>query len=473
MSNFPETDITNRVLSLGIPAESAVVVGDTALESALGADVYRADTLEVALSEDAYRYIRVQPGVEETVLSNGDYCLAGDDFTASLQWAGRTPRELRQGGYVQEGVAFAGLPDVYGHKQQRGTEQDQRDLAQLRGHLYGNRLLPAVMLAGERSFITDCVPEHLHERPELEVAANGLYIVRTVFGHEDGEIHTYSGSAEEGPVPASFHAWRHTALGTRDGQRNIDVLNQECVNAGRPPLFSDDDRMATLVGYSCHDAILGHGRRRVNPEGHDERQSADLAVRHLEAAGVTKGNVLEGAHAGGMATTYNEITRRQDIDPSRGYVHIQENTAGSDFSGLRRKDGALNALRLAPEDLGRTGAGYDQPLARLVEALNAEQPAGTPPIRITSASDAFRLIDAHPDFPATVNGEHMTLREATARHIAGNKAFFLKHQPFESWRIGEPGITIEHAECLAAIAQGVAAGELKLEEAHNELVALQ
>lgn len=461
MSQFPETDVYNRALSLGVPPEDFVLAGSSAVEVVVGPAVRRAEDIDVAVSPDVYRHLRERSDMQEEVFPDGYRRLVGGGFDITVGWGGRSVEELKQGGYQHNGLYVAGLPDVYQRKQERGLPKDGDDLRIIRDRLYGDQPLPPAMLEGEMSFLRSCVPERLHDRPELQVAANGLMIVRTVFGDEKEGVRTYSGTFENAAVPATYHAWGHSALGTRDGQRSMQLENAERARQGLPPAYPDEDHLAHAAGFSNHDAILGHGRQAANPTGHDERQAADLVARHLAAVGASD-YVQEGAHATVMATTFNEAKKAQDIDPARGYVHLQEMGAGSDMAAFRRA-GVEGAVALTVEDLFRKGAAYDQPLQRLVDQLNANLPAGARPITVRTVEDGLRLIDEHPDFPvvkSTPDGpQEMTLKEAYVSHLRGSSGFAAGYKFPERWRLGTPKIQAENAASMGRLADRVEQGE--------------
>lgn len=464
-AGFPRTDVYDRVHSLGLPEGSLLVIGSSAIETVVGPDIRRGQDLDFVADEGVYGYLRNQRGMEEVVSPDGFRHLVQDDIDVSLSWGGKSVEQLREGSYTHNGVAMAGLPDVYEYKEHRGEPKDLADLQIIRDRLYGDKPLPLGMLKGETEFVESCLPEHLHGRPELQVAANGLYIVRTVFGDESNTVRSYNGPVEQGAVPATFHAWEHTAFGLRDGQRNIDVVNDRRVQQGQEPLYDDDDRVAHAAGYGNHDVILGHGRRALNPTAHDEQQAADLSVRHLEAVGVTKTVVLEKTHATTKATTFNEDTKAQDIDPARGHVLNQELGAGSDASSFRRADGSVRAVKLVPEDLSRVGAGYDKPLQRLRDELNSQLPEGVPPTQIRSAEDGLVLADEHPDYPVIKNGVQMTLREAVADHFESSERFMRNFTFPSSWGLGERATQMQHADFMGDLAVKVRSGEITGQEA--------
>ncbi|HUC90224.1 MAG TPA: hypothetical protein VMR45_05470, partial [Patescibacteria group bacterium] len=353
------------------------------------------------------------------------------------------------------------------YKEKRGLPKDNPDLEIMRQRLYGPTPLPAPMVKGELDFVRSCLPEHLRDNPQVRVAANGLYIVRTVFGHEDEGVRTYSGSYEQTPVPATFHAWRHTALGGRDGQLNMEAVNAQRLAKGLPPVFTNRRRLNGL-SYFNHDTFMGHGRRAANPEAHDEKQSAELLVRHLEAEGLTDPEDLEENYAGVIVTTFNEKKKAQDIDPARGFIPVQENSAGSDFSGFRRWDGPKNSTRLVIEDFCRIGAGYDAPLTRLLEEINSNLPEGVPPVSIETDEDGFRLIDEHPDFIVTKAGDppvQMTLQQAAAFHIRGSGEFCRRYKFAKHWVLGSAEQQTRNANFLTQLADTLDRGEITAVEA--------
>jgi hypothetical protein len=471
MSEIPHTDVYDRVHGLGLPAESFIVTGSSAIEVVVGPDVRRHADIDLTARLDEYRYLRNVHGIPEEIDPNDGFRhLVGDGFDITLTCDGKTVDELQRGGYRRNGIYFTGWPDIYEYKEGRELPKDRRDLEIMRQRLYGNRPLPADMVGHELDFIHGITPERLHGHPALRVAANGLYIVRTVFGHEGEGVRTYSGPVERGAVPATYHAWEHSAFGTRDGQGNMDAGDEQWRREGRPGRrYSDNERLSGLA-FANHDAILGHGRQAANPEAHDERQAAELVVTHLSAVGVDDQELLDGSHGTVIATTWSEQKKSQDIDSARGHLPEQENGVGMDMSALRREDGPKNAGRLVPEDLGRIGAGYvgpsgeRGPLDDLVRELNAKRPAGSPPIRIKTPEDGWRLIQEHPNYPVTKmtpNGPiKMTLRTAAGGHLVGSGGYYRNFRFPDRWLQGDPAVQEQSADELIRIGEGVASGEI-------------
>jgi hypothetical protein len=475
MSEIPHTNLYREIHNFDLPPESFIVAGSSAIEVVVGPNIRQGNDRDIVVRPDVYDYLRNVRRVHEEVDPNDGYKhLVGEGFDVTLSCDGKTVDELQRGGYQRNGIHFAGLPDVYEYKQGRGQPKDIRDLELIRQRLYGNKPLPADMLGGEMDFIQGITPERLHGHPALHVAANGLYIVRTVFGHEGEGVRTYSGTVEKGAVSATYHAWEHSAYGARDGQRSMDAGDEQWRREGRPGRrYSDNQRLSGL-GFTNHDLILGHGRRAVNPEAHDEKQAAEVLVRHLEAAGVDDQELLDGSYETVIVTAWSEEKKSQDIDPARGHLPEQENGSGMDMSALRREDGPKNAARLVPEDLGRIGAGYvgpsgeRGPLDDLVRELNAKRPAGTPPIRIKTPEDGWRLIGQHPDYPVvkmTPDGpKKMTLLEAAGGHLVGSGGYYRKFRFPGGWLYGDPAVQEQSAGELERIGEGVKSGEIPASE---------
>lgn len=467
MSQFPETDRLQHALNANIPPEKFAVVGSSAIEAVVGPDALRAAQTDLAVDPETYRQLRERHDLTEVLGADGQRSLRGDGYDISANWSGRTVEELQKRGYEVGGVHVAGLPDVYEQRQERGREEDQRDLQVIRNRLYKGTVLPDAVLAGEMRFVQSFIPERLHGRPELKVVANGLMIVRTVFGHADEGVRVYGGSVEPGEVPATYHEWKHSGLGTREGWRHGDIANQKAAEAGLPPVYTDDEQLAGAAGYANHDARLGDGRRSINPTGHDELQSAELVARQLKEVGASD-QVAEGGYATSIATTFNEQKKAQDVDPSRGHVKEQQLGAGQDMSRLRTP-GVEPAMALVPEDLSREAHIYGGALQQLVRQLNAERPAGTPRIAIRSVGDAYRLIEENPDFPVIKAGDppkQMTLHEAAIDHLEGSAGFYGFYRHPGGWQRGSEVIQQQNAAKIRGLAEKIKAGELTWTEAY-------
>ncbi|HUC89811.1 MAG TPA: hypothetical protein VMR45_03340, partial [Patescibacteria group bacterium] len=161
MAEFPETDLYNKVLNLGLPTESIIVVGSKAIEAVVGPDVRRGQDTDIAVTEEVYGHLRERHDLEETIYPDGYRRLQYGDVDISVGWSGKSVQELQGNGYMNQGVPMAGWTDVYEYKEKRGLPKDNPDLEIMRQRLYGPTPLPAPMVKGELDFVRSCLPEHL------------------------------------------------------------------------------------------------------------------------------------------------------------------------------------------------------------------------------------------------------------------------------------------------------------------------
>ena len=434
-----DRDIHRSVRSLGLAQSEVAVVGNSVVDM-LGYQAERpTQPTHLLVSGERYRALGEGDGWTEQARPDGSRILTAPGFHVTTSWAGQALPDIHAagGGYWDQGVRVADPGLAYAQMLRRQAPGDARDLELIRQHLYGTAALPPELLAAQLNFVRACMQPELRQRPELLVAARNLYVVNALFGRGEEEFLFYSGSAEINALAAA-HGWAHSGLGVRDAQANIDMLDGRRVREGLPPLFSADDRVATAVGYAGHDGQLGHGRMATNPEGHDERVSADMVVRQLEAAGHTDPVFLETVYEGIMSTTFDEATRGQLIVPGGRHLHVQKLFHGTDLASLRRDTGLTTSIANSVENLSRRSAGFDRPLAQLIEHLNRELPAEAPPLVVTSMAQALELIQEHGDFPTTrMNGDASTLREDFADTLIGSSGFYRNHRHPDLWVLGD------------------------------------
>jgi len=434
-----DRDIHRSVRSLGLAQSEVAVVGNSVVDM-LGYQAERpTQPTHLLVSGERYRALGEGDGWTEQARPDGSRILTAPGFHVTTSWAGQALPDIHAAGsgYWDQGVRVADPGLAYAQMLRRQAPGDARDLELIRQHLYGTAALPPELLAAQLNFVRACMQPELRQRPELLVAARNLYVVNALFGRGEEEFLFYSGSAEINALAAA-HGWAHSGLGVRDAQANIDMLDGRRVREGLPPLFSADDRVATAVGYAGHDGQLGHGRMATNPEGHDERVSADMVVRQLEAAGHTDPVFLETVYEGIMSTTFDEATRGQLIVPGGRHLHVQKLFHGTDLASLRRDTGLTTSIANSVENLSRRSAGFDRPLAQLIEHLNRELPAEAPPLVVTSMAQALELIQEHGDFPTTrMNGDASTLREDFADTLIGSSGFYRNHRHPDLWVLGD------------------------------------
>ncbi|HKX72811.1 MAG TPA: hypothetical protein VJM32_02265 [Candidatus Saccharimonadales bacterium] len=437
--------ISNHVKNLGLESR-AIVVGDGLLDEF----VRPVHSLDVAVDSDTYRQHRELHDWHEVQTQDGRNVLTRGDQTMSIGWGDATAEELGERGFIEQGVRYAGLPDVYSWKQQAGHEQDLDDLALLRERLY-DRPLPLAMIHRERAYIDEIKPLDLPDHAALAVAANGLYVVRTIFGDKNHRVHTYSGSVETGDVLAGYHEYWHSAGGAERVARHITKVNQGRLAVGQSVLFTPADSYAAIAGFAYHDSRMGDGRQSTNPDGFDELRAAQMAARHLELAGCTDDDMPRKSYNGIRATGFNEATKSQDIDPSRGDEHIQVALAGTDLGTFAEPGFALETIHLTIEDLTRIGAGFDRPLGKKIKAL------GTP---VTTIPQALAIIDTDP-----------ALVQDFAKRLAGSAGFCKSYTYNPQWTLDRPGLRTQNADFIKNLADALAQGRMNATEAYAQATA--
>lgn len=411
--------IANHVRGLGLE-NKAIVVGSGPLD----AEIRQAHDVDLTVDAETYRALREGHVWQEIINEDGQRLLQNDDVEIGVNWAGKDVENLWDKGFDVQGVRFAGLHDVYAWKQDKNRPKDHDDLALIRERLY-DKPLPPHMLEYELARIQELVPDDMRNEPALTLAANGLYIVRTIFGDHTDRLHTYSGSIETHDVPSGFHEYWHSAGGVERLNRHIMRVNQGRLAVGQSILFTRSDHLASLIAYSYHDSRMGDGRQSDNPTGFDELKAAETVERHMTLAGFTHDHMPEKSYVGIRATGYNEERKTQDIDPSRGYLHIQEGVTGTDLGSLPEPNFITTTMHLTIEDLCRVGAKLGCPLA-----IKAEQ-QGT---RITSIEQGLAIVDSDP-----------VLRKMFGDRLIGSSSFCKDHKFPESWTLDNKSIRAKNS----------------------------
>lgn len=430
--------IANQVRQLGLE-EKAVVVGSGPLDGL----IRDAQNLDITVDDTTYLELRESHGWQEARSPHGKLLLSRNNINIGTHWGDYTLADLQPNSFVDHDVRFAGIPDVYAWKQDTARPKDLDDLALIRERLYA-RPLPVGMLDRDLGFVRNCLPEGFRHEPALAVAANGLYIVRTVFGDHRRDVRHYSGSVEQ-HVPGMYHDVWHSALGAERIAAHAARVNQGRIALGQTVLFSRADTLASVTGFSYHDSHLGDGRQSVNPTGFDELKAAELVARHLTLAGITADDIPEKAYVGVRATGFNQQTLRQDINPSRGYEHIQTAFAGADLGTFATPRFVVETMNLAIEDMCRVHS--DQQLRDFATQRGA-------PIR--TPQDALALID-----------QSTQLRDTFAHQIIGS-ADFCKHYDYpEGWSLDNPDVRVMNARFLRTLGAQLLTGELTSAQAYE------
>lgn len=418
-----QEDITHAVHRFGLENDS-VVTGQGSLV-ALGVEGRGMfGSLELTVDQEAYRALRETDGWQDTI---------EDLRREGVVVSSGSPETVARRGFAMSGVRYEGLPDIYGLAQATG-DRETEDL--IRGYLLSADVqLPMEATVGEIGRLNSKLPERLQGSPELVVAAQGLYAVRTLYGSlaDANSAHAYRGSYETEVVASLYHNHEHTWH---------DVTNGVIRQAARAGM-TDDQLSASVAAAAVHDMVMGHGRQADNPESYDELRSAELAREWLLQAGADESQA-QAAYEGVLATAFNEATGGQNVRQEAGFVAVQTAVAGADLSRAAMPYNVQNGFLWPLEDLQRRNSNGLLQFAR----SKAQRDVG-----VTSPEVMLAIID-----------EDAELRQAFGVAVGGNGAFFESlHYP-EGWLLDDPGQRQKGAAILRASGARITAGASVLAE---------
>jgi hypothetical protein len=443
------------VLSLGeaVVAE-AVVVGSSAVYAALGDDMRPPRDIDLTVSPGAYTYLREQPGWEEVggTVSDGV-------FDIGTNWGRATRGELTERSWeTEEGVRVASLPDVVAWKTwERGDPKDVADVEAIRDRLLdpSKPPLPDKVIADEIAIARSCLPENLRDSPDaqvaIELAANGLATVRTLYGDDRiGRPGRIVGELElpEYGVIAAYHNGFDLPDDMRTLQRHMD-------NTGA----SSEERYAAMAADTYSDADYGGGRKSDNPGAYDELRSANLLAAHATAKGYSPEQVARHREAV-LGTTFDERTGKQT-----GQHHpdpVVRGVAGVDLQCLSEPDGVPLVVGLAVEDGMSARFSPDRTIGRAAAELG---------VRISSTDEGVQFVDAHSKYrpQSTPNGP--TVGEAFANRFVSNAKFThpeTGYTPPDGWTLEDREMRIANAALSRDIGERMLAGDLTAQGAVHE-----
>lgn len=427
--------IANIVKQLGLENEAVVITGG-ALE---GAGIRDAQDVDLSVSAQAYKDLRETSGWIEGVSSvSGVALLSKDNVEVAADWGELSHAQVQEGAYKRFDVSFAGLHTVYAQKEQLARPKDIEDLARIRTRLYESPLHPDHSRQ-EQAFVKSLVPEYLYEHPAVGLAANGLYLVRTIFGKKEDspgfKLRMYSGDIETFPVLSTYHDYDHTAKGMARMPEQVMRANMRCLRLGRAAMYSQLDLLALIAGYSYHDAKMGHGRQASNENAYDELQSAELVRRHAILCGIVEDAFPEKVYQGVRATTFNQTTNSQDVDWSRGHGHIQVGLAGTDLGEFAERLALLSSLKISIEDGFRVIFG--RPLGKRGDQVG----------NAYSMSEVVRMIDDDPE-----------LTKWFGNKLISSGTFCLNHVYPEHWMLDDVQQRMLNGENIIKMGRGILDG---------------
>lgn len=436
-------------------AEDAVVVGSGVIDLTIDGARGPRDT-DVALPRGAFEYLRAQGGWEEIVGDDGEVSvIRRPGLDVGIGWGGTADYEgLRARSWqTGSGLRVAGLPDVYAYKQRRRSDGDMQDMQTIRDRLQGpdSSPLAARFIPHEVAAARACLPEELQDDPEAELAvllaANGLHIVRTLYGHPQiDQANQIVGDLErpEFNVPATYH----NGFGLeQDAMR----LQAHMRNIGAPA----HDRRLALAIDPYTDAFYGNGRFKNNPQGHDELRSAQLLRSHAQQLGFEAD--ADRMHDVVLDTTFDEEAKTQrgtkSADPlARGVV-------GVDLDPLARPEIVATSFDVAVEDLFSARFSPARTIGRILTERGE---------RVYSTAQALELIDRYAHERPADAPDGPTAMQAFAARLAGNAGFIRSHQYPHDWTLDDPAERARSADKLEAISAELLAGQMAV-DAYAEL----
>ncbi|UGQ12321.1 hypothetical protein LO772_01535 [Yinghuangia sp. ASG 101] len=265
-------------------------------------------------------------------------------------------------------------------------------------------LLTSQPRPGDVRFVESLLPQPVRDDPALRAmvrasataAAIGLRLVDEQFGRDANRPKVHDGAVHRG-VPHTYHNGTHTR----------DVVRESVAYAVNAPTGALTPReVVTLpIAAAFHDVVQGHGR------GADESMSAALAVDVMGRTGFPfTARDRAGVYQAVMATSFNEQTKGQSIDPAKPGLHMQIAVATGDLAGLARPEGPAQGVYLAVEEFAKHANRFGVDLGQSLRQAGVDT-------RGWSARGYMEFIGSDPG-----------LNNAFAAHLKGQAGFFRAHR---------------------------------------------
>ncbi|MET8876874.1 GNAT family N-acetyltransferase [Nocardia sp. NPDC004604] len=331
----------------------------------------------------------------------------------------------------------AGLPDLYAALQESGTDEHLAAAHAIRERLLDPTRgpLPEPVITREFKDVRSILPERLRHdeasQPLIHLIANGLHIVRTLYGHKDiGRANAMYGLLENG-CPATYHNGFELLEG-------LATLFKVMEAAG----FSDRDALLSLALEAYSDAVYGNGRRShvaVNRGRFDELLSGELFHAHAgtlapvgDGVGISEDEadlVKEGIEN----TEFSEETKQQvGRDHPNPVVRYPVN---ADLGPLHEVN-----MDVVAEDMCALRA--DGTLAMVLEDVGVDIRKLTSTIAVLSMIDKYGHRHPNPfdkyGKPRPVEATKQTVLQATAASMRGQARFRKNHRYGEGWPDNRP-----------------------------------
>jgi len=414
-----ETDIHQfgeRIVS------DAVAIGNAAVALTLGQEAWRKHDVDLSVTEDAYRYLRAQPGWVEEQQPDGSFRSTNGYYDAHIGWDAARHDDLESRAWRTESdVQVAGLPDIYAQKQERGTALDDIDTSLIRTRLQdpGSAPVPMHMMRDVEKIVRASLPEHLQDDPiAIRLITENVLTDCTLYGDPRiGRTNQIIGDLElpEYGVPATYHNGFGLVQEIRGMGERFTALERADRAAGRAPTFTRKDQYDAIIAHTGSDTVYGNGREsdsEANGGRYDELRSADRLWSRAAQLGYSHSRATR-LHTAVDMTGFNEKTGKQ-----KGQHHpdptVRE-VPGTDLRVLSEPEAIEEVVDgLAIED------GFS---ARFSPSRVLGKVAAEYGIRICSKEDGIAFVDAYRDYRPTDAPDGPTVMETWAGRIKGNAGF--------------------------------------------------
>lgn len=205
------------------------------------------------------------------------------------------------------------------------------------------------------------------------LGATALALAEVTYGSDEMHPKLYSGTYEQN-VLATYHHVGHSRGVTEDMFRYAATRNQRYPD---DPFTKHSFGRFAIIG-PAHDEIM------ANDRGNDERQSALLATDLVYSFGLLAHPRDPEIYEGISSTRWDDVRKRQSVDPSRGFLKTQQATCCADLMPICDRRGVYQAVCLAPEDFTKN---------RYNRALTHEAAAMGVSLDGASAETCMQIID--------------------------------------------------------------------------------
>lgn len=356
-------------------ADKTMVVGKQGLKAALGdaaePGTFDTNDTDMSMTPDAYAHVREQlrdvAGWEEVRLPDGRMMLTNGQVDISQGWNGMSHEEIAARKWRTdgpEGVEIAGVSDIIAYKMVRQTDQDVKDILNVRKTLLNPDedkafVVPEQFTRREQEImLEECIPPELRDEEWVEkyvkLGGASIWLSGAVSGHHDIGVPVIGqGELEVKPVLLTYHNGIDIPKETKPLVQHFNNVNTADEAAGREPTFSGEQIAAGISGWGFGDVNFCDGRQT------DEARSRTIYERHAAHYGVPPEQAKEiGASIRGQGFT--EGTGEQ---VGKYGTPMQQAYCGNDMYTITSAKAVPDVIKdLALEDAASRRSNEQQPL---------------------------------------------------------------------------------------------------------------